>query len=129
MASSGSFAVTSCGVLLAPEQKEWLFTYSDSSDNVDLSFGSDESGMQMIVKGVSCNIDSIISSSDITSSIKPFCLLWTSSNGQVGVHFDGNYWTKTCSTSTGRFVPAGGQFQLGGELELLNGERALTRPI
>lgn len=122
MAWSGSFAVTSRGVFLAPKQKEWLFTYSNSSSNVDLSFGSDESGMQMIVNGVSCDIESIISSSDITSSMKHFCLFWTSSNGQVGIHFDGNYRTKTCSTSMGRFVPGGGQFWLGGELELLNSD-------
>lgn len=100
---------------LVPEQKEWIFTYYDSSNNVALSLGSTQNGVQMIIDGVSCSVDSIISSADFTSSMKLFCVLWTSSNGQVATYFNGNYRTKTCSTSTGHFVPAGGQFRLGGE--------------
>ncbi|XP_070705940.1 adhesion G-protein coupled receptor G6 [Pempheris klunzingeri] len=96
------------------KQKEWIFTYYDS-DDVALSLGSDQSGMKMIVDGVECPIESIISSSDFTSSMRPFCVLWTSSNGRVAVYFNGNYWAKTCSSSSGRSVPAGGRFQLGGQ--------------
>ncbi|XP_042370733.1 adhesion G-protein coupled receptor G6-like, partial [Plectropomus leopardus] len=95
------------------KQKEWIFTYSDSSSGVALSLGSDQSGMKMIVDGVTCPIDSIISSSDFTSTMKPFCFLWTSSNGRVAVYFNRNYWAKTCSSSTGHSVPAGGRFRLG----------------
>ncbi len=101
--------------LLVPEQKEWIFTYYDSANNVALSLGSDQSGMKMIVDGVTCSIDSIISSSDFTSTMKLFCVLWMSSNGRVAVYVNGNYWAKTCSTSSGRSVPAGGLFRLGGE--------------
>ncbi|XP_042359474.1 LOW QUALITY PROTEIN: adhesion G-protein coupled receptor G6 [Plectropomus leopardus] len=97
------------------KQKEWIFTYSDSSSGVALSLGSDQSGMKMIVDGVTCPIDSIISSSDFTSTMKPFCFLWTSSNGRVAVYFNRNYWAKTCSSSTGHSVPAGGRFRLGGQ--------------
>ncbi|XP_078029832.1 adhesion G-protein coupled receptor G6 isoform X4 [Epinephelus lanceolatus] len=97
------------------KQKEWIFTYYDSSNNIALSLGSDQSGMKMIVDGVVCSIDSIISSSDFTSTMKQFCVLWTSSNGRVAVYFNRNYWAKTCSSSVGHSVPAGGRFQLGGQ--------------
>lgn len=81
-----------------------------------LSFGSDQNGVQLIVDGVSCSMDSIMSPADFTSSMKPFCVLWTSSSGQVALHFNGNHWAKTCSTSRGHSVPAGGRFRLGGKL-------------
>lgn len=96
-------------------QKEWIFTYYDGGNNVALSFGADKSGMQMIIDGVSCSIDSIISAVDITSSMKLLCFLWTSANGQVAVYSDGSYQAKTCSTSTGHTVPPGGRFRLGGQ--------------
>uniref|UniRef100_UPI0037E8AD3C adhesion G-protein coupled receptor G6 isoform X2 n=1 Tax=Semicossyphus pulcher TaxID=241346 RepID=UPI0037E8AD3C len=97
------------------KQKEWIFTYYDSSNNVALSLGSDQSDMKMVVDGVTCSIHSILPSSEFTSSMKPFCVLWTSSNGRVGVYFNGNYWAKTCSSSSGHSVPAGGHFRLGGQ--------------
>ncbi|KAM6992809.1 adhesion G-protein coupled receptor G6 isoform 3-T3 [Tautogolabrus adspersus] len=97
------------------KQKEWIFTYTDSSNNVALSLGSDQSGVKVIVDGVVCPIDSILPASEFTSSMKPFCVLWTSSNGRVGVYFNGNYWAKTCSSSSGHNVPAGGNFRLGGQ--------------
>ncbi|XP_076613269.1 adhesion G-protein coupled receptor G6 isoform X1 [Chaetodon auriga] len=97
------------------KQKEWIFTYYDSKNDVALSLGSDQTGMKMIVDGVVCPIDSIISSADFTSTMKPFCFLWTSSNGRVAVYFNGNYWAKTCSSSSGHSVPAGGLFRLGGQ--------------
>uniref|UniRef100_A0A8C2XN93 Adhesion G-protein coupled receptor G6 n=1 Tax=Cyclopterus lumpus TaxID=8103 RepID=A0A8C2XN93_CYCLU len=96
------------------QQKEWIFNYYDSSGIEVLSLGSDQSGMKVIVDGVVCPIDSIISSADFTSSMRPYCVLWTSSNGRVGVYFNGNYWAKTCSSSSGHSVPPGGQFKLGG---------------
>ncbi|XP_018530127.1 adhesion G-protein coupled receptor G6 isoform X11 [Lates calcarifer] len=97
------------------KQKEWLLTYYDSSGNVVLSLGSDSGSMTMIVDGVSCPIGSIISTSDFTSTMKSFCVLWTSSNGRVAVYFSRNYWSKTCSASVGHSVPTGGQFRLGGQ--------------
>ncbi|XP_069579301.1 adhesion G-protein coupled receptor G6 isoform X1 [Brachyistius frenatus] len=97
------------------KQKEWIFTYEDSNSNEALSLGSDKSGMKVVVDGVVCPIDSIISPSDFTTSMKPFCVFWTSANGRVGVYFNGNYWAKTCSASSGHSVPGGGVFQLGGQ--------------
>ncbi|XP_030261171.1 adhesion G-protein coupled receptor G6 isoform X5 [Sparus aurata] len=100
---------------ISANEKGWIFTYYDTSNNVALSFGSDQSGVKMIIDGVVCSIDSIIPSSSFTSSMKPYCVLWDSSNGRVSVHFNGNYWAKTCSSSSGHSVPAGGLFRLGGQ--------------
>ncbi|XP_047429455.1 adhesion G-protein coupled receptor G6 isoform X9 [Mugil cephalus] len=99
------------------KQTEWLFTYYDSnnSNNVGLRLGSDSTGMKIIIDTVQCSVSSVISSSDITSSMKPFCVLWTSSNGLVSFYFNGRYRAQTCSSSSGHSVPAGGVFQLGGE--------------
>ncbi|XP_030578077.1 adhesion G-protein coupled receptor G6 [Archocentrus centrarchus] len=97
------------------KEKEWIFTYSDTSSNVLLSFGSDGTGMKMVVDGVVCPIDNIISPYDFTYSMKFFCVLWTSSNGRVAIYFSGNYRAKACSTSSGHSVPAGGAFRIGGD--------------
>ncbi|MEQ2167718.1 hypothetical protein GOODEAATRI_006965, partial [Goodea atripinnis] len=95
-------------------QKEWLFTYYDTNNNVALSFGYNQTDMQMVIDSVICPVESIISAANFTSSMKPFCVLWTSSNGRVAVYFNGNYLGKTCSPSSGHNVTAGGVFQLGG---------------
>ncbi|XP_036942729.1 adhesion G-protein coupled receptor G6 isoform X2 [Acanthopagrus latus] len=100
---------------ISMNEKGWIFTYYDTSNNVALSFGSDQSGVKMIIDGVVCSIDSIIPSSSFTSSMKPYCVLWDSSNGRVAVYFNGNYWAKACSSSSGHSVPAGGLFRLGGQ--------------
>ncbi|TDH00824.1 hypothetical protein EPR50_G00192220 [Perca flavescens] len=97
------------------KEKEWLFTYHDSSNNVALSLGADQTGMNLIVDSVACSIDSILSAADLTAAMKPFCVTWMSSNGKVAVYFNGNHWAKTCSTSIGHSVPAGGVFRLGGQ--------------
>lgn len=86
-----------------------------------LSFGCDHDGVRLIVGGASCSVDSIISASHFTSYMKPFCILWASSNGQVGVYVDGTLRTETCSASIGRLVPAGGRFQLGGQCGVSTG--------
>ncbi|XP_062415675.1 adhesion G-protein coupled receptor G6 isoform X2 [Pungitius pungitius] len=97
------------------KQREWIFSYYDSSGMEALSLGSDPSGMKVMVDGVVCPVDSILSPADFTSSMRRYCLLWTASDGRVGVHFNGNYWAKTCSSSAGRSLPAGGRFRLGGQ--------------
>ncbi|XP_074541489.1 adhesion G-protein coupled receptor G6 isoform X4 [Halichoeres trimaculatus] len=109
--------LTLCFELERNDQKneEWIFTYSDTSRGTALSLGSDKNGMKIVVDGVVCPIDSILPASEFTSSMKPFCVLWTSSNGRVGVYFNGNYWAKTCSSSSGHSVPGGGSFRLGGQ--------------
>lgn len=97
------------------KQKEWLFSYYDSSNNDALSFGSDQSDLKLIVDGQVCSVNSLITQADFTSTMKPFCLLWTSSNGQVSFYYNSQYQSKICSNLSGRSVPAGGQFQLGGQ--------------
>lgn len=75
--------------------------------------------MKVLVDGVVCPVDSILSPADFTSSMRRYCLLWTASDGRVGVHFNGNYWATTCSASTGRSLPPAGRFRLGGEIQHL----------
>uniref|UniRef100_A0A3P9PHZ3 Adhesion G protein-coupled receptor G6 n=1 Tax=Poecilia reticulata TaxID=8081 RepID=A0A3P9PHZ3_POERE len=85
-------------------QKEWLFTYYDINNNVALSFGYNQTGMEMVIDGVVCPVESIISVTEFNSSMKFFCVLWMSSNGRVAVYFDRRYYGKTCSPSSGRSV-------------------------
>uniref|UniRef100_A0A3P9I6V7 Adhesion G-protein coupled receptor G6 n=1 Tax=Oryzias latipes TaxID=8090 RepID=A0A3P9I6V7_ORYLA len=100
---------------IANKQREWLFSYYGSGNSVKLSFGSDQSGMKVVVDGELCPVGSIISTADFTSSMRPLCLTWTSSNGQLAVYFNGVYSNVNCSASINHFVPAGGIFQLGGQ--------------
>ncbi|XP_054879922.1 adhesion G-protein coupled receptor G6 isoform X3 [Poeciliopsis prolifica] len=95
-------------------QKEWLFTYFDINNNVALSFGNNQTGMEMVIDGVVCPVESIIPAAEFTSSMKFFCVLWMSSNSRVAVYFNRRYYGKTCSPSSGHSVPAGGVFKLGG---------------
>ncbi|XP_029351605.1 adhesion G-protein coupled receptor G6 isoform X3 [Echeneis naucrates] len=97
------------------KQKETFFTYLEMSGAERLSVGSTPAGMAMNINGVTCPINSMVSSADFTSSMKRLCLLWTSSNGQVEVYVNGQYKTQICSLTIGHSVPAGGQFRLGGQ--------------
>lgn len=106
-------------VLLVSEQREWLFTYYDINNNVVLSFGYNQTGMEMVIDGVVCPVESIISVAEFTSSMKFFCVLWMSSNSRVAAYFNRRYYGKTCSPSSGHSVPAGGVFKLGGKGPLL----------
>ncbi|XP_071323526.1 adhesion G-protein coupled receptor G6 isoform X8 [Trachinotus anak] len=100
------------------KQKEWIFTYYNSNNKVSLSLGSSQAGMMIIIDEVSCPINNIISSSNFASTMKRLCVLWNSSNGQLGIYFNGNYSSKTCSTTIGHSVKNGGQFRLGGQQNL-----------
>ncbi|KAF7647093.1 hypothetical protein LDENG_00177540, partial [Lucifuga dentata] len=100
---------------VSQKQKETIFTYYDGSNNTVLSFGSDQHGMKLNADGVACSIESIITSADFISSMKKYCVTWTSSTGRVAVYFNNNYLATTCSTSAGHSVPAGGVFRLGGQ--------------
>ncbi|XP_038150209.1 adhesion G-protein coupled receptor G6 isoform X2 [Cyprinodon tularosa] len=95
-------------------QEGWLFTYYDVNNNVALSFGSSQSGMKIFIDGVDCIVESVIPTSYITSSMKPFCVLWTSSDGRVATYFNGMSQEMTCQPTIGRTVPVGGVFKLGG---------------
>ncbi|XP_078799127.1 adhesion G-protein coupled receptor G6 isoform X6 [Oryzias latipes] len=100
---------------IANKQREWLFSYYGSGNSVKLSFGSDQSGTKVVVDGELCPVGSIISTADFTSSMRPLCLTWTSSKGQLAVYFNGVFSNVNCSASINHFVPAGGIFQLGGQ--------------
>uniref|UniRef100_A0A665VSR6 Adhesion G-protein coupled receptor G6 n=1 Tax=Echeneis naucrates TaxID=173247 RepID=A0A665VSR6_ECHNA len=89
------------------KQKETFFTYLEMSGAERLSVGSTPAGMAMNINGVTCPINSMVSSADFTSSMKRLCLLWTSSNGQVEVYVNGQYKTQICSLTIGHSVPAG----------------------
>lgn len=97
------------------KQKEWFFTYYDSSSNVALSFGSSRSQMKLVVDEQECSVDSLITQANFTSAMKPVCVLWTSANGKVVLYYNNQYLTKTCSALSGRSVSAGGLFRLGGQ--------------
>ncbi|XP_041831386.1 adhesion G-protein coupled receptor G6 isoform X15 [Melanotaenia boesemani] len=96
------------------KQEEWLFTYDDGN-HVGLSFGFSHSEMKMVIDGVVCSLASILTSADFTSTMRLFCVLWSSSDGQVAVYFGGNHLTTTCPSSSQHSVPAGGSFRLGGQ--------------
>lgn len=97
------------------KQKEWFFTYYDSSNNVALSFGSRSSEMKLIVDNQECSVNSLITQANFTSVMSPFCVLWTSANGKVVLYYNNQYLSKTCSALSGRSVAAGGSFKLGGQ--------------
>uniref|UniRef100_A0A3B3ZYC2 Adhesion G-protein coupled receptor G6 n=1 Tax=Periophthalmus magnuspinnatus TaxID=409849 RepID=A0A3B3ZYC2_9GOBI len=97
------------------KQKEWLFTYYDSSSNVALSFGADREEMKVIVDGQECSVNSLITQANLTSTMTPVCVVWTSANGKVVLYYNNRYLSTSCSALSGRSVPAGGLFQLGGK--------------
>ncbi|XP_029966267.1 adhesion G-protein coupled receptor G6 isoform X2 [Salarias fasciatus] len=97
------------------KQKESLFTYSDADDSVVLSLGADKNKMRLTVDEAECPMDGILSPDDFTSAMKSFCVIWSSSGGRVEVYHYGQLKGQTCGDSAGRSVPAGGNFQLGGQ--------------
>ncbi|XP_077365937.1 adhesion G-protein coupled receptor G6 isoform X6 [Festucalex cinctus] len=97
-----------------PQQAEWIFTYADADGGTALALGADGGHVKIVVEGVTCSLDSIVTAADWTSSMSDLCVLWASSSGRVGVYFKGNHWAKTCSDSSGRSVMGGGTFRLGG---------------
>ncbi|XP_024912482.1 adhesion G-protein coupled receptor G6 isoform X3 [Cynoglossus semilaevis] len=100
---------------VSEKQKEFFFSYYDPSGELRLALGSAQSGMVLVVDGVSCSVQSLLSSSDVTSSMKSICSSWTSSSGTVALFFNGQYQTSTCTASSGHSLPAAGQFRLGGQ--------------
>ncbi|XP_061757354.1 adhesion G-protein coupled receptor G6 isoform X2 [Nerophis ophidion] len=96
------------------QQVEWIFTYKGEDGNTTLALGGDQSGVKLVVGGVTCLLDSIMTPADWSVSMKNMCLLWSSSNGRVGIFLEGNHRVKTCSASTGISVAGGGTFRLGG---------------
>ncbi|XP_028252604.1 adhesion G-protein coupled receptor G6 isoform X2 [Parambassis ranga] len=97
------------------KQKEWLFTYYKSNGDTALSLGFDGSGVKLVVNAVACPLDSIVSQTDFTSAMRPFCFLWTSSSGLVAGYLNGIYRSTICSATIGHSVEATGEFRLGGQ--------------
>ncbi|KAG7250608.1 hypothetical protein CRUP_018061 [Coryphaenoides rupestris] len=85
----------------------------------------DDTCMELVVNGnvcsISvCNIQDVLASRDRsrpsmkpTPSMKPMCVTWTSSDGRVGIYFDGSYHSNTCPNSAGSPVPGGGKLKFG----------------
>ncbi|KAK7907302.1 hypothetical protein WMY93_015914 [Mugilogobius chulae] len=97
------------------KQKEWIFNYYDSSSKVNLGFGTGTAEMKLIVDGQECSVDSLITQANITSNMMLVCVMWTSANGKVGIYYNNQYLTKTCSNLSGKSVLGGGLFQLGAQ--------------
>uniref|UniRef100_A0A6Q2Z0W3 Adhesion G-protein coupled receptor G6 n=1 Tax=Esox lucius TaxID=8010 RepID=A0A6Q2Z0W3_ESOLU len=109
------------------KNKETIFSYTQqvnngngnnihtgNSGNVALSFGKNQDGMALVTSTETCLVDSILNATDITSTMKPFCLTWNSSTGKVTVYYNSNYRDKICSNMIGHSpVGAGGLFRLG----------------
>ncbi|CAL8315385.1 unnamed protein product [Lota lota] len=90
------------------------FLYSVPAEAYALCLRDQGSSMELVVDGKPCDIRSIFTSSDLTSSMQPLCVTWTSSSGHVAVYFQGNYRDVACSASVGSAVPAGGNLEVGG---------------
>ncbi|XP_064882424.1 adhesion G-protein coupled receptor G6-like isoform X8 [Oncorhynchus nerka] len=109
---------TVCFEIARPNQKskETIFSYTrleDSSGEEALSFGNNQDGMALVMSNETCLIDSILNTSDFTSTMKQFCLTWASTTGKVTLYFNSIYRVKTCSNTIGHSVGAGGLFRLG----------------
>ncbi|KAJ8009089.1 hypothetical protein DPEC_G00085240 [Dallia pectoralis] len=102
------------------KNKEGIFSYAQQANNngnngnVALSFGRTLDGMVLLTDTETCVVDSILNATDITSTMKPFCLTWTSTTGKVAVYYNDNYREKICSNMIAHSpVGAGGTFRLG----------------
>lgn len=84
----------------------------NSAKGYAVAFGKTQGGMALFIDNKECSIDSIINSADFTSAMKPLCLTWTSTTGEVALHFNGNYRTKVCANFKNRIIDLQG-LQLG----------------
>uniref|UniRef100_A0A673BF43 Adhesion G-protein coupled receptor G6 n=1 Tax=Sphaeramia orbicularis TaxID=375764 RepID=A0A673BF43_9TELE len=95
------------------KQKEWFFTYYSSDGDIALSVGAHQSDMTLIIDAEACSINPLISQNNFTSTMKPFCITWASSSGQVGVYSNGIYQSMICSSLSGSSVAIfGGTFSV-----------------
>ncbi|XP_051951681.1 adhesion G-protein coupled receptor G6-like isoform X3 [Xyrauchen texanus] len=99
----------------ATKSTETIFTYTDAAGTSVLAFEKTVRGMELFIDSSYCYVNNLISSSDISSSMKPICLTWTKSSGVVAVYFQGRYQTITCSASQFYTIQSEGLFQLGGK--------------
>ncbi|XDV41490.1 hypothetical protein PO909_010359 [Leuciscus waleckii] len=110
-------AFTVCFEIARTAQKstETIFTLSDAHDTSILAFEKTTRGMELFIVGSYCSVNDKITSSDITSSMKPICLTWTKSSGFVAVYFEGRYQGNICSASQFYTLQGGGTLQLAGK--------------
>ncbi|XP_051501108.1 adhesion G-protein coupled receptor G6 isoform X2 [Myxocyprinus asiaticus] len=99
----------------ATKSTETIFTYTDAAGISVLAFEKTVRGMELFIGSSYCSVNNLITSSDISSSMKPICLTWTKSSGLVAVYFEGRYQTNTCSASQVYTIQSEGLFQLGGK--------------
>lgn len=89
---------TICLEIARSTQREMEIIFSlNSAKGYALAFGKTLNGMALIVDNKECSLDGIISSSDITSAMKPLCLSWSVNSGELTLLFDGNLRHKTCA--------------------------------
>lgn len=110
-------AFTVCFEIARTAQKatETIFTLTNASGTSILAFEKTSNGMELFIGASSCSVDYALTSSDITSSMKPLCLTWTKSSGLVGVYFGGNYLSRVCSASQVYTLQSGGMLQIAGK--------------
>ncbi|XP_056125138.1 adhesion G-protein coupled receptor G6 isoform X11 [Rhinichthys klamathensis goyatoka] len=110
-------AFTVCFEIARTAQKstETIFTLSDAHGTSILAFEKTTRGMELFIVGSHCSVNDKITSSDITSSMKPICLTWTRSSGFVAVYFEGQYLDNICSASLVYTLQGGGILQLAGK--------------
>ncbi|KAL0164896.1 hypothetical protein M9458_040649, partial [Cirrhinus mrigala] len=99
----------------AEKSTETIFTLTDASGTSVLAFEKTIRGMELFIDSSFCNVNDLITSSDITSSMTPICLTWTKSTGSVAVYFGGHYRIKTCAASQVYTLQSGGILQLAGK--------------
>lgn len=80
----------------AQRDNEIIFSVN-SAKGYDIAFGKTANGMALIIDTKECSIDSIISSANFTSTMKPLCLTWSTHTRELALQFDGNYRTKVCA--------------------------------
>ncbi|XP_030628062.1 adhesion G-protein coupled receptor G6 [Chanos chanos] len=95
------------------QNTENIFSYVDDSSNVILAFGKTVNGMALTIDGTICLLNAALGVSDITSSLRQFCLTWSKNTGHIGVYFGGNYRTEMCTDSRSQNLRRGSIFHLG----------------
>ncbi|KAK7150997.1 hypothetical protein R3I93_012056 [Phoxinus phoxinus] len=110
-------AFTVCFEIARTSQKstETIFTLSDAHGTSILAFEKATRGMELFIVGSYCSVNDKITSSDLTSSMKPVCLTWNKSSGFVAVYFEGRYLASICSASLVYTLQGGGTLELAGK--------------
>lgn len=104
---------TICFEIARSAQRDIEIIFSINSEKgYAVAFGKTQGGMALFIDNKECSIESLINSANFTSTMKPLCLTWTSTTGQVALHFNGNYRTEVCGNLKNRIIDLQG-LQLG----------------